>query len=67
MVGQASSLSVEAHGCAPFVDDRQDAGPTQDARRHQILFLFAITFENPYISFYGREAEKRKRRKKEIK
>jgi hypothetical protein len=21
----------------------------QDARRHQILFLFAITFENPYI------------------
>jgi hypothetical protein len=48
MVGQPSSLSVGAHGCAPFVDDRQDAGPTQDARRHQILFLFAITFENPY-------------------
>ena len=47
-VGQASSLSVGAHGCAPFVDDRQDAGPTQDARRHQIIFFFAITFENPY-------------------
>jgi hypothetical protein len=43
MVGQA----VGAHGCAPFVEDRQDAGPTQDARRHQILLLFAITFENP--------------------
>jgi hypothetical protein len=27
MVGQASSLSVGAHGCAPFVVDRQDAGP----------------------------------------
>jgi hypothetical protein len=42
MVGQASSLSVGAHGCAPFFEDRQDA------RRHQILFLFAITFENSY-------------------
>jgi hypothetical protein len=27
MVGQASSLSVGAHGRAPFVEDRQDAGP----------------------------------------
>jgi hypothetical protein len=34
MVGQASSLSIENDG--------------QDARRHQILNLFAITFENPY-------------------
>jgi len=34
MVGQASSLSIENDG--------------QDARRHQILFLFAITSENPY-------------------
>jgi hypothetical protein len=34
MVGQASSLSIKNDG--------------QDARRHQILFLFAITFENPY-------------------
>jgi hypothetical protein len=25
-----------------------DAGPTQDARRHQILLLFAITSENPH-------------------
>ena len=25
------------------------AGPTQDARRHQILFFFAFIFENPYI------------------
>jgi hypothetical protein len=23
-------------------------GSTQDARRHQIVFLFAIIFENPY-------------------
>jgi hypothetical protein len=23
-------------------------GPTQDARRHQIVFFFAIIFENPY-------------------
>jgi 4-oxalocrotonate tautomerase len=36
MVGQASSLSIKNDG--------------QDARRHQILFLFAITFENPYKS-----------------
>ena len=35
MVGQASSLSIENDG--------------QNARRHQILFLFALTFENPYI------------------
>jgi hypothetical protein len=34
MVGQASSLSIKNDG--------------QDARRHQILLLFAITFENPY-------------------
>ena len=44
MVGQA----VGATGESPK-DDRQDAGPTKDARRHQILFLFAITFENPNI------------------
>jgi hypothetical protein len=37
MVGQA----VGATGESPK-DDRQDA------RRHQILFLFAITFENLY-------------------
>ncbi len=48
MVGQASSLSVGAHGCAPFVGDRQDAGPPQDASRHQILSFFAFIFENPY-------------------
>jgi hypothetical protein len=35
MVGQASSLSIKNDG--------------QDARRHQILLLFAITFENPYM------------------
>jgi hypothetical protein len=35
MVGQASSLSIKNDG--------------HDARRHQILFLFAITFEDPYI------------------
>ena len=46
MVGQA----VGATGESPK-DDRQDAGPTQDARRHQILLLFAITFENPYNIF----------------
>gem|GEM_PF-5482705 len=34
MVGQASSLSIKNDG--------------QDARHHQILLLFAITFENPY-------------------
>ena len=34
MVGQASSLSIKNDG--------------QDARRHQILFLFAIAFERPY-------------------
>ena len=34
MVGQASSLSIKNDG--------------QDARRHQVLFHFAITFENPY-------------------
>ena len=34
MAGQASSLSIENDG--------------QNARRHQILLLFAITFENPY-------------------
>lgn len=39
MVGQASSLSIK--------NDRQDA------RRHQILFLFAITFENPYRPLLG--------------
>ena len=44
MVGQA----VGATGESPK-DDRQDAGPTQDARRHQILFFFAIIFENPYM------------------
>jgi hypothetical protein len=45
MLGQA----VGATGESPR-NDRQDAGPTQDARRHQFLFLFAITFENPYMS-----------------
>ena len=35
MVGQAGNLSIENDG--------------QGARRHQTLFLFAITFENPYI------------------
>ena len=45
MVGQA----VGATGESPK-DDRQDAGPTQDARRHQIVFLFAITFENPHMA-----------------
>ena len=35
MVGQASSLSIKNDG--------------QDARRHQVLFLCAITFENPYM------------------
>jgi hypothetical protein len=45
MVGQA----VGATGESPK-DDRQDAGPTQDARCHQILLLFAITFENLYNS-----------------
>ena len=49
MVGQA----VGATGESPK-DDRQDAGPTQDARRHQILFLFAITFENPYSSYINK-------------
>ena len=44
MVGQA----VGATGESPK-DDRQDAGPTQGARRHEILFVFAITFENLYI------------------
>ena len=34
VVGQASSLSIGNDG--------------QDARRHQIIFFFAITFENPY-------------------
>jgi hypothetical protein len=34
MVGQASSLSIKNDG--------------QDARHHQIFFLFTITFENPY-------------------
>lgn len=34
MVGQASSLSINNDG--------------QDARRHEILFLFSISFENPY-------------------
>jgi hypothetical protein len=24
----------------------------QDARRHQILILFAITFESPYMSYW---------------
>ena len=42
MVGQASSLSIKNDG--------------QDARRHQILFLFVITFENYYNWFnIGRE------------
>ena len=48
MVGQA----VGATGESPK-DDRQDAGPTQDARRYQILPLFAITFENPYKARTG--------------
>jgi hypothetical protein len=43
MVGQA----VGATGESPK-DDRQDAGPTQDARRHQIVFYFAIILENLY-------------------
>jgi hypothetical protein len=43
MVGLAVGATGESSK-----DDRQDAGPTQDARRYQILFLFAITFENPY-------------------
>ncbi len=60
MVGQASSLSVGAHGCAPFVEDGQSrvlrGTSCQDmtgnpafcaGRRHQILLLFAITSENP--------------------
>ena len=47
MVGQA----VGATGESPK-DDRQDAGPTQDARRHQIVFFSAITFETPYNSRY---------------
>ena len=37
MVGQAVGATAESPK-----DDRQDA------RRHQILFLFAITFENAY-------------------
>ena len=40
MVGQASSLSMKNDG--------------QDARRHQILFLFAIIFENRYSLGYYR-------------
>jgi hypothetical protein len=62
MVGQAV-----ATGESPK-DDRQDAGPTQDARRHQILLLFTITFENSYrlydeiiisnlVSFFGPEQQ----------
>ncbi len=39
-------LAVGATGESPE-DDRQDAGPTQDARRHQILFLFAILLRIP--------------------
>jgi hypothetical protein len=39
MLGQASSLSIKNDG--------------QDARRHQILLLFAITFENPYTMAGG--------------
>jgi hypothetical protein len=48
MVGQA----VGATGESPK-DDYQDVtgNPAFCAgRRHQILFLFAITFENPYTS-----------------
>jgi hypothetical protein len=43
MVGQAVGTTGESSK-----DDRQDVGPTENARRHQILLLFAITFENPY-------------------
>ena len=50
MVGQA----VGATGESPK-DDRQDAGPTEDARRHQIVFFFVITFDTPYM----REKENR--------
>jgi hypothetical protein len=49
MVGQA----VGATGESPK-DDPQDAGPTQDAHRHQILLLFAIIFENLYNIFSDR-------------
>jgi hypothetical protein len=53
MVGQP----VGATGESPK-DDRQSSvprgnGPTQDARRHQILFLFTITFENAYNFLVG--------------
>jgi hypothetical protein len=44
MVGQASGLSVGAHACAPFVEDRQDAGPTK-------MLLISVTI---YLSIVRR-------------
>ena len=68
MVGQASSPSINGTGKMPILP-RLTGNPAFSAgRRHQILLLFTITFENPYrlydeiiisnlVSFFGPEQQ----------
>ncbi len=50
MVGQASSLSVGAHGCAPFVEDRQDAAPTKMPVATKSCFFSRLLLRTPIIA-----------------